>query len=708
IAQGPLQADVFEDDDEAREGEPVYASDFADAKLAAEVLVRGTCHPPGRHAVPESTVSVALGAWSKTLRVFGPRARGSKAPEPFTSMRLRWSKARGGPGNAANPVGVGDDGSGLLPNVEYPDGRADPAGFGPINPSWRARASKVGKKYGPEYAPRAPYFAEDFDWSYFQAAPVDQRFERFPRGDEELVLTHLSPAEPIVRTKLPGLRVRCFVHDRVGAFREVRMLLDTIFVDGDASQVSLTWRGRTPVTDAEFEDVKTVLVASEEVASPAKPADDYRADIAAFEADPLGVGAALPGPEGALARAQTKEARAAAIVEIIEREAPGAVDAAARAGTPLAGAIADATGANEGAPPPVPMADDPRVTLDIDVQALARARDEIKQRKPSELAAFDAKMARLAEIDPNFRPPGAPPPGGDELGPGADLSGRDLSGRDLTGVDLAGASLRGAILKGTKLRSARLAGADLEGALLFRADLGEADLRGARLVRVNAAEATFVDARLDDAVLDNGYFARIDGRGARFDGARGARAMFVDAELSRANFTRAELDQCDFERARLDGARLTGARLGRCVFMNASADEAKFDEAKLDGANLEGARLVGASLEVVHADAANFAGANLERADLRYGVFAGAHFSRARLVRARLDAADLHDANFFKADLEGASLTDAKLCSADLCKTTVARARFDRANLYDAKLLGARGVGASFEGANLARCVRPS
>ena len=41
-----------------------------------------------------------------------------------------------------------------------------PAGFGPINPNWPQRTSKLGKKTDEEWrATRAPYFAEDFDWT---------------------------------------------------------------------------------------------------------------------------------------------------------------------------------------------------------------------------------------------------------------------------------------------------------------------------------------------------------------------------------------------------------------------------------------------------------------------------------------------------------------------------------------------------------------
>src|SRR5690242_993821 len=46
MAQGPMKADVFRDDDDERAGECLYPSDFADWKPRAEVMLRGTCHTP--------------------------------------------------------------------------------------------------------------------------------------------------------------------------------------------------------------------------------------------------------------------------------------------------------------------------------------------------------------------------------------------------------------------------------------------------------------------------------------------------------------------------------------------------------------------------------------------------------------------------------------------------------------------------------------
>src|SRR5262249_10610796 len=141
---------------------------------------------------------------------------------------------------------------------------------------------------------RAPYYAEDFDWTYFHAAPPDQQIKGYLRGDEEIVFQGLHPEAPSFGARLPGLRVRAFVKDARGRFREAAMSLDTLFADLDAGALFLTWRGIDAVAEDDLSDVAVVHVAAEPLASERVPVDRYRAEVEAFEADPLGFRAVLP------------------------------------------------------------------------------------------------------------------------------------------------------------------------------------------------------------------------------------------------------------------------------------------------------------------------------------------------------------------------------------------------------------------------------
>jgi len=61
LAQGPLTAETYRDDDEERAGECLYPGDFADWKPRADVMLRGTCHTPRGEPLVESAGAHELG-----------------------------------------------------------------------------------------------------------------------------------------------------------------------------------------------------------------------------------------------------------------------------------------------------------------------------------------------------------------------------------------------------------------------------------------------------------------------------------------------------------------------------------------------------------------------------------------------------------------------------------------------------------------------
>ena len=93
-------------------------------KPRAEVLLKGTAYAPGGSPVSEIGVKIAVGAWSKSLRVVGPRVFSDSmagatisAPLAFTEMPLDYTHSFGGPGYAQNPAGKGFT-TAELPNIE--------------------------------------------------------------------------------------------------------------------------------------------------------------------------------------------------------------------------------------------------------------------------------------------------------------------------------------------------------------------------------------------------------------------------------------------------------------------------------------------------------------------------------------------------------------------------------------------------------------
>jgi uncharacterized protein YjbI with pentapeptide repeats len=743
LAQGKLTADVYREEDEERAGECIYPSDFADFKLSAEVLVKGSCHTPGGRPLTECPARVTVGAWSKALRVVGPRAflddaLGSEptAPLPFTRMEISYRTAFGGPGHAENPVGKGF-GTTELPNVERFGepirSRRDkpaPASFGPLSPTWPQRASLLGREYGEAYRrTRAPYYAEDFDWAHFYAAPPDQRLEGYLRGDEKVAFENLHPDAPRLETTLPGLRIRAFVHDDRGAFREVAMSLDTLFADLDEGRLFLTWRGVTPVREDDLADVTTVLVASEALADPRLPEDGYREALVAFEKDPTGLDENVPGhlqpawkalaneggpragtpppdPISALLRsklgglskkdqAKVQKALAAALAVPAAKNAnlKGKLDEAALRPPPPVARPAPSPGA---APP---LGGALRAMLDrvaaLKAEAAAKGQSLPGIEKIEALAADPA----IQKLDPSLRKKGPAP----DPAPGVDLSGQDLSGRDLSGADLSGANLSDAILTGAKLVGACLSGANLARAILTEADLTDADLSKADLTLSNLGRAKLQNASLKEARLDRASALKADLTGADLSGVQAEGASFEEACLARAKLHGAALEGAVLDRADLEGASLRGARLIRCRLLGAKATGIDMERATLTGSSFDGADLGAARAIEVIGDKTVWTDAKLRSADLSFSSLPEAHFSGCDASGASFRAADLPDCRFYRSKLEGAELGRANLLRADLSKADATMARFSGANLYDAKLTKASLRGTDFSGANLKR-----
>jgi uncharacterized protein YjbI with pentapeptide repeats len=741
LAQGPLSGERFVDEDD-RASPLAYPGDFAPWKPEAEVILKGTCHatpgdsasgkpasgvgapraasrvggpgglaptgggagdsPSGKRECP---VELALGSFRKRLRVVGDRrwldARTLSEPLPFSKLPLDWTRAARGP---ENPTGA------EIPNVElaeHPLRRRDtpipPASFDAVHPDAPSRRDRWGKDWGESYRKsRAPFFASDFDFRAFQAAPADQRLPSI-EPDARLSLLHLDPELARLDTQLPGLFPRAFVKSRGREGREVPLRLDTVYVESDQRRVTLTWRGLVEIAEDDLSDVSSLFVAGCSLAEPGDAAA-LLATLAAFDADPVGMGDALAkATEAVTKEAEALGARDAQLADDVAKTlgggaAAGAVaDVLARAlahgkrGVDLRALVAEAAAAKA---PPAAAATGGVPT--VAKQGIARALDRAAASSSDVVAraAVAEAHAKLGQVEV----------GHDALGPGADLRGRDLSGQDLSGRDLSGAKLQEVNLSGAKLTDANLSGADLTAAILTGADLERANLREATLTSVDATGASFVAASLEGARLDGASLSEANLSFANLRGSRAARAVFGKAVLRGASLAGAALEQVDFQEADLGGAALVGAGLERCFFLKANLAGADLSEARLgrtafSEANLADARLVGAT-----GRATVWLSAHLERADLSFAELHAAVLDGATLGGARLFGADLRCARLLRANLDGADLARANLFEADLRKTSVRRTSFVGASLFAAAIHGMRGdAGTRLEGANLER-----
>lgn len=254
-----------------------YEADIALEKPFVDLLINGHAYAPGGRASCLVPVEVVVADIHKQLVVSGDRywrrgLNGTRAssPDPFIRMPMVFERAFGGidrsspdPGkHAAEPrnlSGVGFRGASShdsqiqteLPNIEYPHARMthpsatpEPAGLGVVARGWHPRIRFAGtydKKWIDLQWPLLPL---DFDSRHYQAAAFDQQ-SRSIRGGETVLLRNLTP-DGTWRFDLPILNVpmRLYYADQQ---EDARLRLDTVRIEPDLRQVTMTCRATIPV-----------------------------------------------------------------------------------------------------------------------------------------------------------------------------------------------------------------------------------------------------------------------------------------------------------------------------------------------------------------------------------------------------------------------------------------------------------------------------
>lgn len=239
-------------------------SDVAPYLPRAEVIFTGHAYAP----TPSPFVPVRLAVVGsrplvdKTLHVYGERmwleGEQMTAPVPFTRIPIRYERAyQGPPGFEENPVGMAKAPGLPVHNVIDPGDPEAPAGFGALAPYWPPRR-RLLRNLDPSVLqlPR-PELPDTFAWSFFHAAPPDQRCS-FLEGNEWIVLEGLHPEHPRFESQLPSARARARLYSLEStSHREVQLAADTLWIDGDRSLCCVLFRGNFEVeSDAMLEQVQ--------------------------------------------------------------------------------------------------------------------------------------------------------------------------------------------------------------------------------------------------------------------------------------------------------------------------------------------------------------------------------------------------------------------------------------------------------------------
>ncbi|WP_437536350.1 DUF2169 domain-containing protein [Sorangium sp. So ce726] len=268
-----------------------FTGDLAPYLGRADVLFTGDAHAPDGAHVESLPVRLAVfGASGCALdkRLF------VRDKKPFQRMPLVYEKAARGANGWENPFGI--DASDGEARVLDPQDPARPAGLGPIARAWPVRKRLLGKLRRETLEGPNAEIPAGFDWSYFQAAPSDQRID-YLRGDEWIVLENLHPAARRLEMRLPRARgmarIQGLATPPATGGDVIELNADTLRIDGAEQRCTVVWRQIVPVPDdhalAAVRIAAGVAVDGEELAWPElRPGRASCAAGAAPDALPIG------------------------------------------------------------------------------------------------------------------------------------------------------------------------------------------------------------------------------------------------------------------------------------------------------------------------------------------------------------------------------------------------------------------------------------
>ncbi len=257
-----------------------YESDLAIFKPNADVFVMGTCHTPDGKPRTTCAVEFSVGSVSKSALVNGPRTEvaglvagtTTSSPLEFTSTKITTPPAEPNylpefetPATAGQQKIIAP-----IENVED--------GFGPIHKTHSSRTGFLGTYDDKWKQERWPWFPDDFDYQYFNAAPEDLQTD-YLKGDETFTAVNMHPEFSQYSCELPGVVARCFVNEAEtemaddANLKEVELNLDTFWLDMDSETLILVWRGVTPVQSQKYIELKHVYTAIDQLDAPLSTED---------------------------------------------------------------------------------------------------------------------------------------------------------------------------------------------------------------------------------------------------------------------------------------------------------------------------------------------------------------------------------------------------------------------------------------------------
>ncbi len=746
--------------------------DLGIPKAVPEVLVSGFGYTAHQNDKTVCAVGLRMAGLEKSLSVSGDRywlGGRPTVPRPFDRMPLGWAHAYGGPGHAENPLGMGTVDEVIngvqvrrLPNVELPtarmvvqDRRVAPGSFDAMPPDWPQRMALLGEKYGRGWLEKDfPGFADDMDWRFFNAAPLDQRWPTLQElpAQAPYELRNMHPEKAILSGRLPDWRARCFLSFQKDGtqLRELALRLTTAWFFPHRERVALIWHGACPIAEDDAVDVKHIMPALELAGDP-RTFDHYQ-QVLLRRVDP---------EKGAVHALRDSDLAPKAILGHWSAMASGdamnsPMQRNLRAGRQRAYEAAHARLVAQGLDPDKYLAkpeaaaaqtdveDFPELLVQLENQAMQekkrarQVRRELSERpKPGVLEPAaaqtgeptrhrfdpDALVRQLAQLDelpqgadgsPRWTPQmssrmamqirgayrysahlsaAARPMQADRTAQvRMKLQQADPAARDFAGMNLVGADLSGMDLRGANFSGAMLEDADLSGAMFDDCDFSRAVLARARLVRTSMAGCKLTDANLGSAHCESAVFSDADFSDANCHGTVFDSCNLAGATFSQTRLVESRWIRCDLRRTTWWQATLMKMSLQDLAFDGAVFTQTVWTESELHGTSFVGATFVRCGWIDTDCRSADFSEASLDACSFAHGT---------SLAGAVLRDALLKQCGLRTTGMQGADLTGARLDGSDFSECDLRQARLDRVVGGEALFVRADFTGASLRGANL-------
>jgi len=769
----------------ARELGKDAALDMCVPKKRAEAMVIGKCFSPQGRPAQSANVRLKIGPENrpvidKTLRVFGDRVWRRTLtgvtpsdPQPFTEMPVNFERAFGGEGYAQNPIGRGakalppaGDAAPvhLLPNIEDPQrliaspgDRPAPASFSPLDFTWPQRFSKAGTYDEKWLEHRFPGYADDIDWTIFNAAAPDQWLDLPLTPGVRFEISGMHPTRATVSGSAPDLTLRTFIKIKTGdglQLRSIEMRPDTLWLFPEHEVGIQIYRGVTIIGTDDATDIAHIIIGAESANEPkgsrhyeevlAQRLDPAQASIAALRDDHLMPAGEPPelglGPENEAQEKlvttqgtlhQNQRRRAEKELKKSKERLRGVREQLAPLGAMGAAALAriDEALARELPPaaPPAKLEDLPKIVQELNdaaakakADAVARHADSMQQLRdtvrkagldPEKLLAdarkrgggkpvfsAQAQLQKLEQTAASLRAAGTPSAVFEKL-----LADPNLRQKlEASEQQMKQAYQRFAHMFPTPPELEPEAASKLRETVAARMK-GDRNLSGLDLTGADLAGMDLKGANLRAAILDATNLEGVDLSGADLGGSVLARANLSKAKLTGALLVDANIGHANLQDADLSG----GVDLSGACLAFANLSRAKLDGARLERTDFLGARLQGTDLSGAQAPEAKFIEASFEEPP---PVPESISFPEPKppgqvdMTGARFAGASMPKALFYQCILANADFAGADLTSATMLSVKGADASFQGANLTNLRVVQSSALpGANFTGARMER-----